>query len=515
MRRILPIAFLFVLPLTVRSEEKTLAQRIEAVTRGPDYAQAHWGLLFVDAETGSVVYQHNADRLFTPASTTKLYTTATALATFGPDYQFKTPVYRRGDMADGRLQGDLVLVASGDLTFGGRTDAHGKMLFADHDHTYATPTSNDTEVTPTDPLAGLISLAKQVKQAGIRQVHDVLIDDRLFPPARGSGSGPDLLTPIIVNDNVVDVIVEPATAEGKPATVRMRPETAFVQMDADVRTAAKGTAPFVEVIPSGKQRFAVRGRMAAEGKPVVRVWNVDEPAAFARALFVECLRREGVAVSASPLAAPKSELPPRDGYDKLTQVAVFASPPLSEAVKVTLKVSHNLYASTLPLLVAAKHGQSTIEAGLRRQRRFLQDLGLPVETISFAGGAGGAPADCTTPRATVALIQAMRMRPEYKAWHAGFPVIGVDGTLADVVDPKSPVRGEVQAKTGTLSWFDAMNSRVLVRSKALAGTLTTKTGHELFFAIFVNDVPLPPGATPVREGRTLGRVCEIVHQFGP
>src|SRR5437660_12207244 len=101
MRRILPVAFLFVLPLTVRAEDKSLAQRIEAITRGPDYAQAHWGLLFVDAESGSVVYQHNADRLFTPASTTKLYTTATALATFGPDYKFQSPVYRRGDVADG------------------------------------------------------------------------------------------------------------------------------------------------------------------------------------------------------------------------------------------------------------------------------------------------------------------------------------------------------------------------------------------------------------------------------
>jgi D-alanyl-D-alanine carboxypeptidase/D-alanyl-D-alanine-endopeptidase (penicillin-binding protein 4) len=265
----------------------------------------------------------------------------------------------------------------------------------------------------------------------------------------------------------------------------------------------------------GKQRFAVRGQIARDSKPLVRIWNVDEPAAFARALFIECLRREGVTVTASLLGPLAGELPARDAYDKLTRVAVFTSPPLSEAIKVTLKVSHNLYASTLPLLVAAKNGQSNIAAGLRWQRRFLQDLEVPVESISFAGGAGGAPADCTTPRATVQLLRAMRKRPEYEAWHAGFPVLGVDGTLADAVDAKSAAKGQVQAKTGTLSWLDAMNGRTLLRSKALAGTLLTRHGKELVFAMFVNDVPLPAGVSTTREGRTLGRLCEIIFEDGP
>jgi D-alanyl-D-alanine carboxypeptidase/D-alanyl-D-alanine-endopeptidase (penicillin-binding protein 4) len=229
---------------------------------------------------------------------------------------------------------------------------------------------------------------------------------------------------------------------------------------------------------------------------------------------MEALRRDGVTVSASAFQ-PQGELPPRDGYEKLTRAATFTSPPFSEAIKVTLKVIHNLYASTLPLLLATRNGQTSIAAGLRWQRRFLLDIGVPVETISFAGGAGGAQADCTTPRATVKLLLAMHARKEYPAWHAGFPILGVDGTLAEAVGPDSPARGKVHAKTGTLSWQDSMNGRVLLRSKALAGTLETASGKELVLAIFVNDVPLPPGITTTREARTLGRLCEIIHQFGP
>ena len=59
--------------------------------------------------------------------------------------------------------------------------------------------TNEAEVTDTDPLAGLKALAKQVAKE-VRQVDgEVLIDDRLFAKSRGSGSGPDLLTPIVVN----------------------------------------------------------------------------------------------------------------------------------------------------------------------------------------------------------------------------------------------------------------------------------------------------------------------------
>jgi len=192
---------------------------------------------------------------------------------------------------------------------------------------------------------------------------------------------------------------------------------------------------------------------------------------------------------------------------------------LSEAIKVTLKVSHNLYASTLPLLVAshdAKHRvPKTLAGGMRRQRAFLKDLGVEVETISFGGGAGGAQADMVTPRATVQLLRAMQKRPEWSRYRAGLPVLGVDGTLADAVAADSPAKGKVMAKTGTIGWQDLMNERSLLRSKALAGVLTTAKGRELTFAFFVNDLPLPRGTMMTSEGKTLGKLCEIVYQHCP
>ena len=496
--------------------DDALSAKIKEIIDKPDYKEARWGLLVVDAKSGKTVYELNAEKLFTPASTTKLFSCATALAELGPDYRFATPVYMRGQLKKGILDGDLIMVASGDLTFGGRTDKNGKIVFTNTDHTYANSGTSEATLTDTNPLLALESLAKQVADHGIKEVQgEVLIDDRLFERSRGTGSGPDLLTPMIVNDNVLDIIITPGKKPGDLAQVRMRPETAFFRMDAEVTTCADEKQAEFTIQSVSPMHFSVRGAIPIKWKQAVRIFPIAEPLLFARALFIECLRRAGVRVKASLFQPGPFDPLPTAAYDKLARVAVFESPPFSEAIAVTLKVSHNLYASTLPLLVAAKHDERMLDQGLRRQGKFLKELGVPVETISFAGGAGGANADAITPRAAIKLLQAMDKRSEAEAFFNGLPVLGVDGTLAEAVPSDSPARGKLRAKTGTLAWFDAMNGRVLLRSKALAGCMETANRTKLYVAMFVNDVPLPKGVNATREGKTLGKLCEMIYQHRP
>src|SRR5262249_780921 len=155
------------------------------------------------AKTGETIIERNPDQMFVPASTTKLFSCAHALAELGPDYRFNTPVVARGEIRDGTLAGDLILIASGDLTMGGRNRLDATMAFVSDDHTYADATSTNAKVTPTDPLTGLTDLAKQIRNSGIISVTgDVLIDDRLFDRNSGSGSGPRTVSAMLVNDNV-------------------------------------------------------------------------------------------------------------------------------------------------------------------------------------------------------------------------------------------------------------------------------------------------------------------------
>jgi serine-type D-Ala-D-Ala carboxypeptidase/endopeptidase (penicillin-binding protein 4) len=493
----------------------TLAGKIEELMRRPEYKQARWGILIVDSKTGDKVYEHQADQLFVPASTTKLYSCAAALMALGADHRFRTPVRRRGEVLDGRLYGDLILDSQGDLTLGGRTNARGTMDFKDNDHIYANGSANG-EVTTTNPLAGLEELAKQIADAGIKQViGDVLVDDRLFEHARSSGSGPEVVSSIMVNDNCIDVIVHPAAVAGLTAKVEMRPATAYFQMDADVKTVEADKPINIEIVGTGPHSFKVRGQMPIRAKPLVRFFPVEEPARLARALFIEALRSRGVSVSAGMFEESAKPLPSREEVAKLPAIATLVSLPFSEVVKVTLKVSHNLYASTLPMLVAAHSGSRTLSQGLRAQGKLLSECGVDTATISFGGGAGGASADAVTPAASVQLLRGIRTRPEFPAFYAGLPILGVDGTLAEVVPANSPAKGKVHAKTGTLGWRDLMGGRDLLTSKALAGYLTTAKGRELTIAFYINNVPLPAEVTSVREGKMLGSLCELVYLNAP
>ena len=507
------VIFLSIAGCVIARADEALARRVDGIINAPDFKHAQWGLLVVDLDSGTSLFELAADKLFAPASTTKLYSVAAALDELGADYRFETPIYARGTIDDkGRLQGDLILVASGDLSMGGRTDAEGHIVFVDSDHTYAN-FSRTAELTPVDPLAGIDELAKQVAAAGIKHVTgDVVIDDRLFEAAHSTGSGPERLSPIMVNDNVVDVRVTP-TSPGMPATIEWRPKTAAVRIDAHVDTVAADGKTRVDLDSISDGLVVVRGQIPAGAKPVVRIYEVPDAASFARSLLIESLGRAGVSIDSSPLGSnDAAKLPRRRNYTNNKQVALLKSPRFAESAKLILKVSHNLQASTLPLLLAARHDEHTLAAGLKRQHAFLARAGVDVDTISFGGGAGGDRADYVSPRATVQLLRYMSTRPDFETYREALPVLGVDGTLAGAVDKNSAAAGKVQAKTGTLLWDNVMNGTSLLTSKALAGYTTTPAGKRLAFAMFVNNVQLAKADDRERVGKVLGKLCEAMYE---
>ena len=232
------VLLLLVTPLFA---DDPLAKKLEAVMDGPEFKRSHWGVLVADAKTGEAVYERNADKLFVLASCSKLFSSAAVLAEFGPGFQFDTPVYARGEVQKGVLRGDLILRAQGDPSFGSRnTKDAGKLAYTDVDHSYANggPAALPAD---TDPLTAFTELAEQVKAAGISEVAgEVLIDDRLFARTRCTGSGPEVLSAMVVNDNVIDLVITPGAKAGEAAKVTHRPQTAMLTIDIEVSTGEPG-----------------------------------------------------------------------------------------------------------------------------------------------------------------------------------------------------------------------------------------------------------------------------------
>jgi D-alanyl-D-alanine carboxypeptidase/D-alanyl-D-alanine-endopeptidase (penicillin-binding protein 4) len=320
------------------------------------------------------------------------------------------------------------------------------------------------------------------------------------------------LTPIVVNDNLIDITITPTTA-GSAAQVVCRPGTASLDVDAEVQTVPADESTKITIESPGDRALVIRGRIAAGRKPLVRTHEVADPASFARSLLIEALRRADVMVEASPLGNNRARhLPAHEQYAGLRRVAQLTSPPFSESARLILKVSHNLHASMLPLLIAVKHGERTLSHGMKHQRDFLSRSGIDADSISFGGAAGGDAADYVTPRATVALLRHMATRDDFALFERALPVLGQDGTLARAVSPESAARGKVQAKTGTLFWHNQMNGGSILTSKALAGYMTTASGRRLAFALFVNNLPTKNGEAREQIGKALGRLCEIIYE---
>ncbi|HEY8716948.1 MAG TPA: D-alanyl-D-alanine carboxypeptidase/D-alanyl-D-alanine-endopeptidase, partial [Candidatus Acidoferrum sp.] len=508
------LASLLITPTLPAQTGETLDQRIKNVMARPEFRHARFGIKFITADSGEVVYKLNSPQLFVPGSTTKLLSEGTMLEVLGGDYRFHTKIYRTGPITkDGTLQGDLVLVASGDLDLSNRIQADGSLAFEDEDHSYGGP---DSKGLPGEPLAVIRDFAKQVAAKGVKRVKGrVLVDISLYPEGyRELGTGV-VVSPIVVNDNVVDVVITPGPTENSPAQLKISPQTSYLTITNKATTGKAGSKPTVTYSdekqnPDGSRAISVTGSFPLDGKPTMASYAVPEPSRFAATVLVEALKQEGIT---SSLAAPGDSIDFKAlaaNYKAENVIAEHVSPPLKEEVKITLKVSQNLHASSMPYLLGAltAHKDTEIEqAGFDVEHDFLSKAGLDLSGAAQSDGAGGNA--YFSPDFMTRYLLFMSKQKDYADFYRGMPILGKDGTLVKI-QVNSPAAGHVHAKTGTYGVYDALNKKLMVTGKGLAGYMDTASGKHLILALYVNMVSVPlddPEATQKIAGEALGEIA--------
>ena len=502
----------------------TLSDGIQRILNRPEFRHANFGIEFYDLDRREPIYALNADKLFTPASTTKLLTEGTALELLGADYRFHTRVYRTGRVINGVLNGDLVLVAGGDPNLSGRIQSNGTLAFENEDHSYAG--SPDTKAVPGDPLLVITQLAQQVAAKGIRRIDGrVMVDASLFGEGqREQGTGV-VISPIVVNDNIVDVTIGPGSAAGQPVTLQVSPPNSYVRLVNQATTAAAGSKAEIHwgndtQNADGTHTVSVVGSFPAGTQPILFAYAVPQPTRFAEVVFTEALRRAGVAAEVTLTPEARDFKIVSAAYTPENLVAEHASLPLAEEVKVTLKVSQNLHASMTPYLLGALVAHATAEveqAGFNAEHDFLARAGLDLSGASQADGAGGARSAFYTPDFMVHYLEFMSKQKDHEVFLHALPILGRDGTLWNI-QPDSVAAGHVFAKTGTYGAYDALNRDVMVTGKGLAGYMTTTQGRRLVFAIYANHVAVPrddPEATTKIVGQALGEIAAVAYNTPP
>jgi D-alanyl-D-alanine carboxypeptidase/D-alanyl-D-alanine-endopeptidase (penicillin-binding protein 4) len=395
------------------------------------------GMQVVAASDGDVLFAHNAEKLFNPASNTKMLTTAAALTHLGGDYRYATTLHGPEPDIAGVIHGDVELRGSGDPSL----------------------STND-----------IGELARAVAARGITRIEGGIVASGRFRdpahPSEAVGEGA-----LILNRNTFTVRVRP-TEPGHHAVVDVQPALPeWVVIENGVTTVGGKKKTRIRY-DQRRDQDGVRLVVTARGRVNERSddWarrRLPDGTLYAAATLRRALTDFGVDVTGSIRAG---QLP---GDAPL--VAEHHSAPLSEICRVSNKESNNFVAEAIFKTVGGElFGlPGTLDKGTRAVDELLTPLGIPVGSYTIENGSGLTHANRIQPSALTKLLRNLHfdlaVAPEFEA---SLAVGGIDGTIRGRFLGTDAV-GLVRAKTGTLDSVSALSGYV------------GDTGDVLIFSIFV------------------------------
>ncbi len=446
-----------------------LATRIDKAIDESELGDARWGVSVISMSDGKTVYARNADKLFTPASNMKIYTTGVALDLLGADYRWRTSAYANSQPdANGRIQGDLVLYGRGapDLVANSKDENRGS----------------------------LAKLVDDLYARGVRSVGGNVIGDESYFRGDPLGDGwqwTDLqwyfaaeASALSINGNEVDVNFVPAGKDGLSAVNTSDTESYFT---VENRMApAERSGPSTVGVHRGlsDNTVAVWGEYAPGSKGFGARLSVHKPALWATRLFVRALKARGIQVDGQTLSRD-SRVPQSQRFDpaRAVELAFVQSQPLSEIARKTNKESNNLYAELILRTLGRERANQSAENGGRERgddeagvsvvRDWLGRAGIPTARLALHDGSGLSRLDLVTPDTSARLLLALSKTGAAGVFKDSLPIGGRDGTLGGRL---RPLADRVFAKTGSLTY-----------DNSLSGYLNGENGQIWAFSIMCND----------------------------
>jgi D-alanyl-D-alanine carboxypeptidase/D-alanyl-D-alanine-endopeptidase (penicillin-binding protein 4) len=448
---------------------QSLAERLDKRLDGPGLEHLLWGVAVTDLD-GHLLYGRNADRLFIPASNTKLVVSVVANALLGPAFAVQTSAYGSGPVANGVLQGDLILYGRGDPTFSRRC--------YDADTTRA-------GACDTDPAAKLHDLAQQLHDRGIRVVAgDLVGDGSYFDPQiiHPGWENYDLgwwyaapVTGLGFNDNSVDVREVAGDSVGAAAQVTIAPDIGAFTLENRAEVGPRGSRRTFDLFRTASGLgYLATGVLPAGAAPRNESAAVMNPNRYAALAFRHELAAAGILVRGSI----------RSTVDSFTYRAARTTSPLAEVrsrpfkdwLYPILSPSQNWFAEMTLKQLGKRFGAGGSWAeGRAVERRFLIDsVRIDSTEFSLQDGSGLAANNFIAPLAFTKLLAWAHKHANFAAINAGLPQSGKPGTLRDRF-AGTPAATAVHAKTGSISGVNA-----------LSGYLERPDGTTLVFSVIAN-----------------------------
>lgn len=388
----------------------------------------NYGLLVTNVRTGHVIAQHNADVCFTPASITKLITTATAIEMLGPDFRFSTLIATDVPLADSVLPGNLYIVGGGDPTLG--SDYIGDPRF-------------------------MAQWCQMLQDKGIRRitgsvVADASCFDRNAVP--GGWTWEDMgnyygagAYGISVYDNTLRVTLRSKTDGLQPQIITVAPQVPGLIIDNRlIARNNSGDKAYFYGMPFDNRRI-VCGTIPANAAHFTIRSDIPNPPLLVAQQLTDALRTAGIIVDGEPY----------DCYTPSTlsdTLFVVQSPALAEIIKETNYHSINFFAEHLLKCIALQ--RDSIGANTDTAIAILKDFwcyrGIDLTTLHLTDGSGLSPQNAFTPRVLNDILCYMYTRSPYaEIFYESLPVAGESGTVRNLFK-KTSLAGKAHLKSGSM-----------------------------------------------------------------
>ncbi len=408
---------------------------------------------------GPVLARHNADTAMNPASTMKLLTSLAALSVLGPQYRWRTDAHLRGRLADGVLEGDLILRGGGDPKF---------------------------------VIEDLAEFIARMRAAGLREIRgDLVLDDSIYDVGAasvqdfdGDPSQPYNVRPfgMLMNFKAVKFVV---SAKNGAASVTLDPPLAGVRLDNRL-TAMRGPCRFA---------MSVASLDGTPGPAVVRVSGAIAPSCGERSVFSSVLDHRAFAEAL--FRAAWQEAGGRwSGSARIERGAARGDPwlawnsprTLADVVNDVNKFSNNLMARHLLLQLAVASGSvpATEEAARGALRDWLAKQGLTFTELVVENGSGLSRTARISAASLARVLEFAAAAPYADLIRGSLPIAGVDGTMKYRLTGR-PIAGNAWIKTGSLA-----------EVRTIAGYVDAASGKRYAVVLFANG-PRAESAAQLQE----------------
>ena len=407
------------------------------------------GVHVVAVEEGQEVYSFNPQTRRIIASNTKLFTSAAALDLLGPGFFFETEIQARGEVHGGILEGDLAVIGGGDPNLSGR-QYNG------------------------DSFGAFREWARALKAAGIERVRGELLLVRGFfdnqwvhpdwPRNQLTRWYEAPVSALSFNDNCVLVKVRPGPSPGKPARVKAVPDLPFFNIRSTAGTTGRSKWAGLRIdrlTGNGEANtLTVSGNIYRRTESVDKWVAVADPVDYFGAALRQALLEEGIVVEGRTNSSAAL-------YGQGWRRIHTHRTDLLTVLEVINKRSQNFYAeSVIKLLGARLCGQGSWEKGTEVVREFLAGLGL-AGTYRLADGSGMSRNNRFTPTQITQLLRHMFFHSRGTEFVQTLPYSGEPDLSWSKRLAKAPYRGNVLAKTGTLSGVSTLSGY----AKAVSGKI--------------------------------------------